>query len=106
MNVSVQFPIGVRFRGNGFGCGDERQQAGDMFRGHALWLFVFRWRFRVRCSESYHGPVCEWCTTGTGRKYVWEQPVVDRLRHVRRSIRYADPPPHTVAILRCGGPEN
>ena len=98
VNVPVRFPLS----GSGSGetasvAGPRDNTAGDMVRGHALWLFVFRWRFRVvarrRLRALVAGVILSVSVACTREK----QPVAGRLRHIRRSIRYADPPPHTVA---------
>ena len=107
VNVPVRFPLSESGSGETASVAGPRDStAGDMVRGHALWLFVFRWRFRVvarrRLMARVGGGVLSVEVACTREK----QPIAGCLRHIRRSIRYADPPLHTVAIPRCGGPEN
>ena len=106
VNVSVRFPSS----GSGSGetasvAGTIDSTAGYMVRGHALWLFVFRWRFRVVARSRLTALFASGILSVPVACMCGKQPIADRLRHIRRSIRYAGPPPHIVAILKCGGPE-
>ena len=70
-------------------------------------LSAFRSRFRVVARSRLTSCVVGLCTIGTGSEVCaginHSRHVFD---HIRRSVRYVDPPPHTAAVPRGTGPEN